>query len=89
MRDVVVLMGISIDGNVSGAPEQDIVGGEAEHEDVVARKMEWVGEAGVHPPGRLRSGDPMLSKLPTGRRLELGQATPHLDGIVISSYRRP
>lgn len=181
MRDVVLQMGISIDGYVSGGPEQDIGGGEAEHEDVVARKLGWVSEAGVHAMGRvtyqemagfwptstdeyakpmndipkvvfsktltradwssstiasgdlndeiaklksepggdiivyggytlaqaltranlvdeyrlvtrpvaLGSGEPMFNNLPTGRRLELVEATPYPDGTVISIYRRP
>jgi hypothetical protein len=33
MRDVVLQMGISIDGYVSDGHEQDIGGGEAEHAD--------------------------------------------------------
>ncbi|MEP7022571.1 MAG: dihydrofolate reductase family protein [Actinomycetota bacterium] len=46
-------MGISIDGYVSGGPEEDIGGGEPEHADVVARKMAWVSHAGLHAMGRV------------------------------------
>jgi dihydrofolate reductase len=53
MRALVLQMGISIDGYVSGGPEQDIGGGEAEHPDVVARKLAWVTEAGMHAMGRV------------------------------------
>ncbi|MEP6851116.1 MAG: dihydrofolate reductase family protein [bacterium] len=53
MRNLVLQMGISIDGKVSGGPEQDIGGGEAEHPDVVARKMAWVSQAGLHAMGRV------------------------------------
>ncbi|PZS18763.1 MAG: deaminase [Pseudonocardiales bacterium] len=53
MRNVVVQMGISIDGYVSGGPEEDIGAGEPEHTDVVARKMAWVSHAGVHAMGRV------------------------------------
>lgn len=54
MRDVVLQMGTSIDGYVSGGPEEDIGGGgEPEHADVVARKVEWITRAGVHAMGRV------------------------------------
>jgi dihydrofolate reductase len=53
MRNVVLQMGISIDGYVSGGPEEDIGGGEAEHPDVVARKMGWITQAGLHAMGRV------------------------------------
>ncbi len=53
MRNVVLQMGISIDGYVSGGPEEDIGRGEAEHPDVVARKMAWITQAGLHAMGRV------------------------------------
>jgi dihydrofolate reductase len=53
MRDVVLQMGISIDGYVSGGPEEDIGAGEPEHSDVVARKLAWVRAAGLHAMGRV------------------------------------
>jgi dihydrofolate reductase len=53
MRDLVLQMGISIDGYVSGGPGGDVGGGEPEHPDVVARKLAWVTEAGVHAMGRV------------------------------------
>lgn len=53
MRDVVLLMGISIDGYVSGGPEEDIGSGEPEHPDVVARKLGWITRAGAHAMGRV------------------------------------
>lgn len=53
MRDLVLQMGISIDGYVSGGPEGDIGGGEREHPDVVARKLAWVSRAGAHAMGRV------------------------------------
>ncbi len=52
MRNIVLQMGISIDGYVSGGPAEDIGGGEPEHEDVVARKLAWVQAAGTHAMGR-------------------------------------
>ncbi len=52
MRDLVLQMGISIDGYVSGGPEGDIGAGGPEHPDVVARKLAWVTGAGVHAMGR-------------------------------------
>jgi dihydrofolate reductase len=52
MRDIVLQMGISIDGYVSGGPGQDIGGGAPEHPDVVARKLAWVSAAGAHAMGR-------------------------------------
>jgi dihydrofolate reductase len=53
MRDVVLLMGISIDGYVSGGPEGDFGRGGPEHADVAARKMGWVTKAGLHAMGRV------------------------------------
>lgn len=53
MRELVLQMGISIDGYVSGGPEQDIGAGEPEHPDVIARKMEWISQAGLHAMGRV------------------------------------
>src|SRR5690242_8323187 len=53
MRDLVLLMGVSIDGYVSGGPEEDIGSGGPEHPDVVARKLAWASEAGVHAMGRV------------------------------------
>ena len=53
MRNVVLQMGISIDGYVSGGPEADIGGGEPEHPDVATRKLAWVTQAGVHAMGRI------------------------------------
>jgi dihydrofolate reductase len=53
VRDMVLQMGISIDGYVSGGPDGDIGAGEPEHPGVVARKMEWVSRAGVHAMGRV------------------------------------
>ncbi|MGI8881672.1 MAG: dihydrofolate reductase family protein [Jatrophihabitans sp.] len=53
MRTVALQMGISIDGYVSGGPEEDIGRGEAEHSDVAARKMAWVAQAGLHAMGRV------------------------------------
>jgi dihydrofolate reductase len=52
VRSLVLQMGISIDGYVSGGPEGDIGGGEKEHPDVVARKLAWVSGAGAHAMGR-------------------------------------
>jgi dihydrofolate reductase len=52
MSDLVLQMGISIDGYVSGGPGGDIGGGGPEHDDVVARKLAWVSRAGVHAMGR-------------------------------------
>jgi dihydrofolate reductase len=53
MCKLVLQMGISIDGYVSGGPEEDIGGGEPEHPDVVARKLAWVSQAGLHAMGRV------------------------------------
>jgi dihydrofolate reductase len=52
MRNLVLQMGISIDGYVSGGPEEDIGAGEPEHAEVVARKLAWVSNAGTHAMGR-------------------------------------
>ena len=40
-------------------------------------------------PVALGSGEPMFKDLPVGRRLELVEATPYPDGIVITVYRKP
>jgi len=56
MRNVVLQMDISIDGYVSGGPEDDIGGGGPAHPDVVARKMAWVTQAGLHAMGRVTYG---------------------------------
>ena len=53
MRKLVLQMGISIDGYVSGGPDEDIGAGEPEHADVVARKLAWVTQAGAHAMGRV------------------------------------
>jgi dihydrofolate reductase len=53
MRRLVLQMGISIDGYVSGGPQEDIGRGEPEHPDVVAKKLAWVTQAGVHAMGRV------------------------------------
>ena len=53
MSDLVLLMGISIDGKVSGGPERDIGGGAPEHPEVAARKLAWVSGAGAHAMGRV------------------------------------
>lgn len=53
MRKLVLQMGISIDGYVSGGPGEDIGGGEPEQPDVVARKLAWVRKAGLHAMGRV------------------------------------
>lgn len=52
MRDVILLMGSSIDGYVSGGPGGDIGGGRPEHGDVTTRKLAWATGAGVHAMGR-------------------------------------
>jgi dihydrofolate reductase len=53
MRKLVLQMGISIDGYVSGGPHKDIGSGEPEHPDVVAKKLAWVTQAGLHAMGRV------------------------------------
>ena len=53
MRNLVLQMGISIDGYVSGGPEEDIGAGGPQHPDVVARIMDWVTRAGAHGMGRV------------------------------------
>lgn len=53
MRDLVLQMGISIDGKVSGGPEEDIGAGGPQHPDVGARMMEWLSQVGVHAMGRV------------------------------------
>jgi dihydrofolate reductase len=52
MRDLVLQMGVSIDGYVSGGPEGDIGGGGPQHPDVAARVLAWIRRAGVHGMGR-------------------------------------
>jgi len=53
MRDLVLQMGISIDGYVSGGPDEDIGGGGPQHPDVAARIMDWITRAGAHAMGRV------------------------------------
>ncbi len=53
MRKLVLQMGISIDGYVSGGPGEDIGGGGPQHPDVVARIMDWISRAGAHAMGRV------------------------------------
>jgi dihydrofolate reductase len=53
MRQLVLQMGISIDGYVSGGPEQDIGREAPQHPDVVARVISWVTRAGAHAMGRV------------------------------------
>jgi dihydrofolate reductase len=53
MRNLVLQMGISIDGYVSGGPEEDIGGGGPVHPDVAARTMAWITRAGLHAMGRV------------------------------------
>jgi dihydrofolate reductase len=52
MRKLVLQMGRSIDGFVSGGPEEDIGGGGPQHPDVVDRIMGWITAAGAHAMGR-------------------------------------
>jgi dihydrofolate reductase len=52
MRKLVLQMGRSIDGFVSGGPEEDIGGGGPQHPDVAARTMDWITRAGTHAMGR-------------------------------------
>jgi dihydrofolate reductase len=53
MRRLVLQMGISIDGYVSGGPQEDIGRGEPERADVIAKKLAWVTQAGAHAMGRV------------------------------------
>jgi dihydrofolate reductase len=53
MRKLVLQMGISIDGYVSGGPEKDIGAGGVVHPDVAARTMAWITRAGLHAMGRV------------------------------------
>jgi dihydrofolate reductase len=53
VRKMVLQMGISIDGKVTGGPDEDIGAGGAEHADVTARKLAWVSQAGLHAMGRV------------------------------------
>jgi dihydrofolate reductase len=64
MTRLVLQMGISIDGYVSGGPEQDIGGGGPEHADVGARKLDWVSRAEAHAMGRV-TYEAMASFWPT------------------------
>ena len=52
MRDLVLQMGISIDGKVSGGPAEDVGKGGPQHPDVIDRIMDWVTVAGAHAMGR-------------------------------------
>lgn len=76
MRDLVLLMGISIDGRVSGGPEQDIGSGSAEHPGVVARKVGWISKAGMHGMGRV-TYEGMSSVWPTAS----GEYARHMNAI--------
>jgi len=53
MRDLVLQMGISIDGKVSGGPGEDIGSGGPQHPEVVSRTLDWITRAGVHAMGRV------------------------------------
>src|SRR5262249_25889945 len=53
MRDLVLQMGISIDGKVSGGPGEDIGSGGPQHPEVVSRILDWITRAGVHAMGRV------------------------------------
>jgi len=54
MRPVALQMGISVDGYVTGGPEDDYdPGPQGEHPDVVARKVAWLQAAGTHIMGRV------------------------------------
>ena len=53
MRNLVLQMGRSIDGYVSGGPEKDIGGGGPQHPDVAVRTMDWITHAGAHAMGRV------------------------------------
>lgn len=76
MRDVVLLMGISIDGKVSGGPEQDIGSGSPEDPGVVARKVGWISRAGLHAMGRV-TYEGMASVWPTAT----GEYARHMNAI--------
>jgi dihydrofolate reductase len=64
MRDVVLQMGRSIDGYVSGGPEEDIGGGGPQHPEVADRIMDWITRAGAHAMGR-KTYEEMSSFWPT------------------------
>jgi dihydrofolate reductase len=64
MRDLVLQMGISIDGKVSGGPGEDFGGGEPQHSDVVRQILDWITHAGVHAMGRV-TYEEMASFWPT------------------------
>ncbi|MGC4109740.1 MAG: dihydrofolate reductase family protein [Nocardioides sp.] len=64
MGTIVLQMGISLDGYVSGGPGEDIGGGGPQHPDVAARIMSWIDVAGVHAMGR-RTYEGMSSFWPT------------------------
>lgn len=64
MRDLVLQMGISIDGKVSGGPGEDVGAGGPVHQDVVDRHLEWLSRVGVHAMGR-GAYDEMASYWPT------------------------
>jgi len=57
MRKLVLQMGRSIDGYVSGGPEEDIGGGGPQHPEVAARTMDWITHAGAHAMGRVTYGE--------------------------------
>jgi dihydrofolate reductase len=53
MRKLVLQMGVSIDGKVSGGPGEDIGGGGPQHPEVVGRILDWITRAGTHAMGRV------------------------------------
>jgi dihydrofolate reductase len=57
MRNIVLQMGRSIDGYVSGGPEKDIGGGGPQHPEVAERTMDWITHAGAHAMGRVTYGE--------------------------------
>jgi dihydrofolate reductase len=53
MRNLVLQMGISLDGYVSGGPDEDTGAGGPQHPAVVERMLGWLAEVGVHAMGRV------------------------------------
>jgi dihydrofolate reductase len=53
MRNLVLQMGVSIDGKVSGGPDEDIGAGGPQSPDVVERMVGWLAEVDVHAMGRV------------------------------------
>jgi dihydrofolate reductase len=81
MSNIVLQMGMSIDGQVSGGPEVDVTG-IPEHPDVVAQKLAWITKARAHAMGRQTYQD--MSKAWPGSTNRYAQPMNDIPKVVFS-----